>query len=72
MIHFQIFNTHGIQTLNVYEMLHSHSLYTKRCSLAMYETPVYETLVTPNEDITMIFGSYIAGACRGDTLKGKL
>ena len=44
MIHFQIFSTHGIQTLNVYETL--HSLYTKRCSLAVYETPVYETLVT--------------------------
>ena len=44
MIHFQIFSTHGIQTLNVYETL--HSLCTKRCSLAMYETPVYETLVT--------------------------
>ena len=45
-MHFQIFSTHGIQTLNVYETL--HSLYTKRCSLdlAVYETPVYETLVT--------------------------
>ena len=44
MILFQIFGTHGIQTLNVYETL--HSLYTKRCSLAVYEMPVYETLVT--------------------------
>ena len=33
-----------MQTLNVYETL--HSLYTKRCSLAVYEPPVYETLVT--------------------------
>ena len=41
LIHFQILRTHGIQTLNVYETL--HSLYTKRCSLAVYETPVYET-----------------------------
>ena len=29
---------------NVYETL--HSLYTKRCCLAVYETPVYEMLVT--------------------------
>ena len=34
----------GIQSLDVYETL--HSLYMKRCSLAVYETPVYETLVT--------------------------
>ena len=30
--------------VNEYETL--HSLYTKNCSLAVYETPVYETLVT--------------------------
>ena len=34
LIHFQIFSTHGRQTFNVYETL--HSLYTKRCSLAVY------------------------------------
>ena len=27
-----------------------HSLYTNRCSLAMYETPLYKTLVTRELD----------------------
>ena len=44
LIHCQIFSKHGIQTLNVYEML--HSLNTKRCSFAVYEMPVYEMIVT--------------------------
>ena len=35
----------------------------------MREPTNYETDF--NEDITMIFGSYIAGACSGDTLKRK-
>ena len=46
-----IFSTHGIQTLNVYETL--HSLYTKRCSLAVYETLVTVSridILNPNQD----------------------
>ena len=37
--------------VNVYETL--HSLYTKRCSLAVYERPVYERLLTRSEPISL-------------------